>query len=452
MKKLIAIALIVLLAASSVFAGGASESTSSSADNGKIKVRIWTVDRHDANFWTEKVDEYNATNTDNIEVSYEIYADNFQQAVDLAFQTGEAPDIMKYAQYFDKYVLDGRFVDLLPYLSDEEKALTESVWYNGYNLIDGKLYFIPLENSCMRLFYNKTIFERLGLKVPETLEEMKEAALTITNELSGEGIYGFACNLKGANSGIMRSLEPQVELGEGVYKGYDFGKGVYDFTAYIPYLEAWKEMIANGFPGCESLDIDPLRSQFAAGKIGMYMSYTASEPGVYENQFPFVEGQEWGCTYMPVVDGEIKGAEYYTGTPAFLINAASKNVDASVKAYKAIFLDKENLKEHFEQGYGISNFQEILDTATMNEVYASNPALLKTEHDVIYPKTPDELYPQDFILEGLDMYNTFSAMIFGQMDIEKGIADLNKRYNVMIEKLIEQGLYERIINLDYARK
>ncbi len=451
MKKVILISLMVFLAISGVFAGGAGESSSAAADNGKIKIRIWTVDRHDANFWTEKVAAYNATNTDNIEVSYEIYADNYQQAVDLAFQTGEAPDVMKYAQYFDKYVLDGRYVDLLPYLSEEDKALTESTWYNGYNLIDGKLYFIPLENSCMRLFYNKTIFDRLGLKVPETLAEMEDAAVTITNELSKEGIYGFACNLKNANSGIMRSLEPQVQLGTGIYKGYDFGKGVYDFSVYIPYLEAWKEMVMNGFPGCESLDIDPLRSQFAAGKIGMYMSYTASEPGVYENQFPFAEGQEWGCTYMPVVDGQENGAEYYTGTPAFLVNASSKNVDAAVKAYRAIFLNKDNLREHFEQGYGISNFPEILETATLSETYAANPALLKTEKDVIYPKTPDELYPQDFILEGLDMFNTFSAMIFGQIDIEKGIADLNKRYNDMNEKLISQGVYERIINPDYAR-
>lgn len=44
-------------------------------------------------------------------------------------------------------------------------------------------------------------------------------------------------------------------------------------------------------PGVESLDIDPLRAQFAEGKIGMYMSYS-SEPGVYKNQFlPRLTGQ-----------------------------------------------------------------------------------------------------------------------------------------------------------------
>ena len=38
-------------------------------------------------------------------------------------------------------------------------------------------------------------------------------------------------------------------------------------------------------PGVESLDIDPLRAQFAAGKIGMYFNHSG-EPAVYQSQFP----------------------------------------------------------------------------------------------------------------------------------------------------------------------
>ena len=450
MKKITAILLIVLaLIPSLAFAGGSKEAAKEEA-SGKTVIRLWTNDRHDATFWTEKVDEYNATNTDNIELRYEIYTDNLLQAVDMAFQTGEAPDIMKYDMYFDKYILDNRYVDLMPYLTDEQKELTKDVWYEGQNLIDGKLYFIPTGNTCLRLFYNKTIFERLGLEVPTTLDEMVEAALTITEELSGEGIYGFACNLKSASNGLKRSLEPEVERGTGLRLGYDFGTGTYDFTPYIPYLEAWAAMIQNGFPGSESLDIDPLRSQFAAGKIGMYMSYTHAEPGVYVNQFPMAEGQEWGCTYLPI-EGDAHYGQYFTGTPGFLFNKDSKNFDAAWKAYTAVFLNVDNLREHFEQGFGISSIPAVIESAAMGEDYVNNPALLKADDDIMYPKTPEEAYAQDFIVEGLDMYNTFGAIIAGQLDAEKGIADLTKRYNEVNERLISQGVYERIINPDFAR-
>ena len=452
MKKIICAMLVALaLVPSIAFANGASESDSA-ASSGKTVVRLWTNDRHDAAFWTEKVEEYNATNTDNIQLEYEIYTDNLLQAVDMAFQTGEAPDIMKFDEYFFKYIYDGRMVDIMPYLTDEQKELTESVWYDGYNLIDGKLYFIPTGNTCHRLFYNKTIFDRLGLEVPQTLEEMVNAAVTITKELSGEGIYGFACNLKSASNGLKRSFEPEVERGTGIRLGYDFGTGTYDFTPYIPYLEAWRTMIQEGgFPGSESLDIDPLRSQFAAGKIAMYMSYTHAEPGVYVNQFPMAEGQEWGCAYLPIADGSELYGQYFNGTPGFLFNKDSKNFDAAWKAYTSIFLNEDNLREHFEQGLGISSIPVVLETANMGADYVNNPALLKADDDVMYPRTPEEMYAQDFIVEGLDMYNTFGAIIFGQLDLEEGIADLTARYNAVNERLIAEGVYERIVDPAFAR-
>lgn len=451
MKKIISALLIVLaIVPSVVFAGGASETEAADA-SGKTVIRLWTNDRHDAAFWQEKVDAYNASNIDNIQLSYEIYTDNLQQAVDMAFQTGEAPDIVKYTEFFDKYILDGRFADILPLMTEEQKAMTQDAWYDGKNYIDGKLYFIPENNTCLRLFYNKTIFDRLGLKVPETLDEMVEAAVTITNELKGEGIYGFACNLKNPATGLNRSFEPEVERGTGLRLGYDFGTGTYDFTPYIPYLEAWKTMIQNGFPGCESLDIDPLRSQFAAGKIGMYMSYTHAEPGVYESQFPMAEGQEWGCTYLPIEEGAAACGQYFEAALCFLFNNESENLDAAWKAYSAIFLNEDNLREHFEGGYGISNLPVVLESSEMSAQYEANPALLKTDEDVMWPKTPEQAYPQDFIVEGLDMYNTFGAIIAGQIDVESGVADLTERYNAVNERLISQGIYERIINPDFSR-
>lgn len=74
-----------------------SAESASDAENGeKTVVTVWTKDRHDAEFMQSKVDEYNATNTDNIEVKYEIYSDNYVQAVDMVFQNGDAPDMFVF--------------------------------------------------------------------------------------------------------------------------------------------------------------------------------------------------------------------------------------------------------------------------------------------------------------------------------------------------------------------
>lgn len=78
-------------------------------DNGKKVITIWTKTRHDLNYVQEKIDEYNKTNTENVVVEYEVYTDNYEQAIDLAIQSGELPDILSLNdQVYNKYVGQGQ--------------------------------------------------------------------------------------------------------------------------------------------------------------------------------------------------------------------------------------------------------------------------------------------------------------------------------------------------------
>ena len=173
------------------------------ADDEKTVITIWSKDRHDADYVQKKIDEYNETNTNNIEVNYQLYTDNYAQAVDMAVQSGEMPDILVYQdQMFDKYLGEGQWADLYEFMDDDMKDYFKDVIYKGYNELNGKLYFIPTTGTTCRLFYNKEIFERVGIEnPPKTLEELVDDAKLITSKLSGEGIYGFAENMKSASSG-----------------------------------------------------------------------------------------------------------------------------------------------------------------------------------------------------------------------------------------------------------
>ncbi|MDF2596695.1 MAG: extracellular solute-binding protein family 1, partial [Clostridia bacterium] len=149
----------------------------------KTIVTVWTKDRHDAQFQQAKIDEYNKTNTDNIEVVYEIYSDNYVQAVDMVFQNGDAPDMFVFQeQMFTNYVNAGKYADITPFMDEEFKATFGSAMVNGMNVIDGKTYYVPTAATTCRLFYNKDIFAKAGIeKAPETLEEMVEDAKLITS-------------------------------------------------------------------------------------------------------------------------------------------------------------------------------------------------------------------------------------------------------------------------------
>ena len=186
----------------------AADKKDDAASGEKTVIRIWSKDRHDATYVQQKVDEYNANNTDNVQVEYQLYTDNYVQAIDMAIQSDELPDILvQQDQMFDKYLAAGQWANLYDFMDDDMKEYFKDVIIPGYNELDGKLYFIPTTGTTCRLFYNKEIFERVGIEQPpETLEEMVEDAKLITSQLSGEGIYGFAENMKSAASGLQRSM------------------------------------------------------------------------------------------------------------------------------------------------------------------------------------------------------------------------------------------------------
>ncbi|WP_333649523.1 ABC transporter substrate-binding protein [Lacrimispora sp.] len=420
----------------------AGETTAAQSGGEKTVINIWSKDRHDATYVQEKVDAYNAANTDNIQVNYQLYTDNYVQAIDMAVQSGELPDLLvQQDQMFDKYVNEGQWANLYDFMDDEMKEYFKGVYFSGYNELDGKLYFIPTNGTTCRLFYNKEIFERAGIaEPPKTLEEVVEYSKLITSQLSSEGIYGFAENMKSASSGLQRSLMIGLERETGLVRGYDFTKGEYDFTPWTDSLKLWKELLSeeSAFPGCESLDIDPLRTQFAAGKIGMYMSYSHAEPGVYQNQFP-MDSDKWDCVPIPTVAGKTAGKQYFTGTGGYVLNAKSPNVEKAFKVYKDIFANEDYLIGYYEGGFGVSILPSVLEKAKPSEDFQNKEWLLITDIDSLLPKPPHTAFASGMVVEGEDMYKTCESVYYGNADIEATLKDLTERYNKAYEEAVKNG-------------
>lgn len=445
-------------AASSATADTSSEAattTTTTADNnnGETKViTVWTKDRADSEYMTAAVDEYNKTNTHGYLVEYQIYSDNYPSAVNLAFQNGEAPDIMVYQNdMFQSWVNAGKYADLTPFMDDEFKQTFGDNFYEGINEIDGKIYYVPTACTVTRLFYNTEIFDRVGIKEPpKTLDEMVEDAKLITSQLSGEGIYGFAANMKSPGSALSRSFDMMAQMSCAIDKGYDFTAGKYDFTKLADLIEVWQELMSPecAFPGCESLDIDPLRTQFADGKIGMYISFTHAEPGVYAKQFP-MDSSKWAVADIPTLTGTQVGAETFQAMNGYCLNAESKNLEDAWTVYRELFADVDLLAGYYSAGLGISLVPSAIEKATPAECYSANPKLLIQDTDAIWPKTPQERNVDAVVVEGENMYNVFAGLILNNADeaeIASSLQDLTDRYNAAMEQGIADGLGSEVVN------
>ncbi|PJN49682.1 hypothetical protein PAEAM_52930 [Paenibacillus sp. GM1FR] len=409
--------------------------TSGESAGGKTKIIYWTPDRHDADFMKSKIDEFNQTNKDNIEVEMTVMGDNYPQAVDIAFASKQAPDVLQVND-FQTYYQKGYLAPIDGYMSDEMKAVFKDSLIENKNTIDGKIYSLPNTGQVWRLVYNKDIFKKAGIESPpKTLAEMVADAKKITEVGKSEGIYGFASPFK-SSSGFWRAANTIAGASNNVgIDGYNYKTGQFDFGMYKDIAMALRQMNQDGsmLPGVESLDIDPLRAQFAQGKIGMYINHSG-EPGVYKDQFPTKEN--WAAAPVPTNDGTIKGASQVIGGSYIGINADSANKEAAWKFMEYVY-STDLQSEYYEKGYGISLIPAVLSSDKKPSIPGIEGFLPK-RYDAIFPANPSVMTESS--LEGTKWSEAFSIFVFTGGDLDAVIKDLDTRYNAALEKTKAAGL------------
>ncbi|MFM9328178.1 ABC transporter substrate-binding protein [Paenibacillus mesotrionivorans] len=446
MKKAAFTAMSVVLAAGLTACGGGSDNGSGStgasaapsagagatkAPSGeKVKLTYWTGDRHDTDYIKEVIQKFNTTNKDNIEVEMVVRSEDFDQALDLAFTSAQAPDIFRTKENtIQMHYKKGYMAPLDGYLTPELKSKFPAM--DELNSFDGKMYSLPNYGTTMRLVYNVDLFEKAGIKnPPTTLKEMVEDAKKITAVGKASGAYGIAFNLKSPNSALGRSARLIAELsGYGGF-GYDFKTGRFDFNGWKDIINSFKQMKDDGsmLPGVESLDIDPLRAQFAEGKIGMYMSFS-SEPGVYKNQFP--AKIRWAAAPAPTVTGEVKGASGFLGGQWLAISKDSKHKDEAWK-FLSYMYQNEVLQTYHEKGFGISMVPEVAAKAKAPDI-GGIEGFLPNKSDGVWPISPT------VNVQGIKYYDAFFKYMLEGGDLNKMVDDLNKRYNDALDKAVAAG-------------
>lgn len=447
MKKIvISLPVIIMLVSTIINIYESNNIGNIKVDDEKVIITIWTKDRHDAQFQQQKIDEYNKNNQDNIQVEYKMFGENYVQAITHAFENGKAPDLMVYtADIFYPYVKQGKFADLSPYIDDEFRDVFGDVMVENLNVYNGKCYFIPTTISQSKLFYNKSIFERVGIKrPPTTVEELIRDAKYITTQLSKEGIYGFAANFNNAQSALTRTLMKQARMSTGIQNGFNFSKGKYSFKEYQELITDWRQLMSRecSYPNSDQLDIDPLRQLFAQGKIGMYISYLNAEISIYDTQFKM--NDEWGYVDLPTVNGKKIMPQNCALNNGYLFNAESEHLDEAWKVYRAIFSNVDNLTQYYMENLGTSIIKTVVLNAQAQGYPLKDELFSIKEYEKIWPVAPHEMHPEVVVVEGMDMYETFKMLIFEDESIPLTLGNLTIRYNEAYQQAIKEGFIQPI--------
>lgn len=146
---------------------GAASSGGSSSD--ALSFLVWGGTAEEAGFRgaIKRFEERNpGAKIDLIVAPYDNYV-----KLNTLLAAGLAPDLVRVQyQMLGRYSAAGALVDLSEYLEPGYgDAFTPALWQAvSY---EGKPYAVPQHTDTMAVFYNKDIFGKLGIEVPQTLEE-----------------------------------------------------------------------------------------------------------------------------------------------------------------------------------------------------------------------------------------------------------------------------------------
>ncbi|WP_085506224.1 ABC transporter substrate-binding protein [Thalassobacillus devorans] len=191
----------------------------------------------------------------------------YNTILNTALQSGEGPDIMQLRPYAAGAELaDAGYLEPIEDLEGLDTFPDSSLMAAQGS--DGTQYGVPLNMSTTQMFYNKKIFDELGLEEPQTYEEFIELNETFKSE-------GYTPLAMGTKEGWLMSLMHGI-VGPAHYGANEFVEqienGETDFVSdeYVASIEAM-EQLKDYFPdNSEGLGMEDIRTLFFTEQAAMF--------------------------------------------------------------------------------------------------------------------------------------------------------------------------------------
>jgi len=310
---------------------------------GSTKVTWWgeAPDAAQTDWLTKNfLNQFNSTHTDAY-IDY-VFQQDLDRVLRTAVQAGAAPDILSTPGpgFVLEYVNAGFTLAMDNYAALygwKDKLLP---WAYETGMLQGKLYSLPLTFESMIVFYNKTLFEKKGWKIPTNRAEME----AICEAAKADNIYPLAygnADWKPATEHLIGMFYDAVAGPDNVYKAL-IGEKKWTDPEFIEAMTVMNDWFQKGY---FSGSIDNYHAfgwtddwpNLATGKGAMMMCGTwgfTGAPGAFTDS-----GQEWDWFIMPSLKEGVKPVFALAIGQTLSINVKSANPDKAAEVLDYVFND-----------------------------------------------------------------------------------------------------------------
>ncbi|MEW2623543.1 sugar ABC transporter substrate-binding protein [Streptomyces sp. NPDC048106] len=261
---------------------------------------------------------------------------NYDQQTAAALLTDSGPDVFEVNGPSLDQIQGGQVEDLTALLDGVEDDFNPAVL--APKTYQGKVYGIPQTIDMQMLYYRKSMLRGAGLRAPETLDELVDAA----KELTGKKVKGLFLG----NDGGAGVLGGTPLYAAGLRLVTEDGKVGFDDPAAARTLGKLRQLYTDkslllGAPADWS---DP--SAFLQGLTAMQWSGLWALPQVKKEL-----GDDFGVLPFPR-DGSAGKPAVPVGAYGAAVSARSKHKEAAKEYVKWLWVERTDYQEDFALGYG----------------------------------------------------------------------------------------------------
>ncbi|MCS0652549.1 extracellular solute-binding protein [Cytobacillus firmus] len=343
--SLILIAVLILSAALTACSGNTDTASSENGSKKTIKfMHLWPAgsSKQQNQIVTDIIEQYEAEHED-VKIEVEVLEnEQYKNKIKVLSSSNELPDVgfTWAAGYMTPFVKGNLFAELDDVLNDGLKDSFVSGTTEAYAL-DGKTYGLPLELNIAPIYYNKEIFEKYNLDVPQTYSEFENAVKT----LADNGVAPIALGNKDRWTGSLWYMYLADRFGgaEVLNKAID-RSGSFEDPALISAAEEIQNLVkVNAFnKGYNGLSNDEGKAEFLNGNAAMYLMGTWELPNFTTNEeIPQDFRDSVGFFKFPTVEGGKGNIDSWVGGPGVgLFVAENSKVKDESKEFVKFFVEK----------------------------------------------------------------------------------------------------------------
>nr|WP_072536675.1 ABC transporter substrate-binding protein [Anaerococcus mediterraneensis] len=291
-------------------------------------------------------------------------------------------------QVFDlgtRYMIDSGLIKPIQDFVDKENYDTSQLEENllAYYTVDGKLNSMPFNSSTPLLYYNKDMFDKAGVEVPKSLEEMKETGKKlmdagVTEMPISMSVYGWWVEQFMSKQGLDIFDNENGRKSNPTKTVFDENGGVTNV------LKAWKDLKDMGIaPNVGKQGGDP---EFKAGTSAMTFASTASLAQILSE---VGDRFEVGTAYFPGVKASDKNGVSIGGASLYALDSGDEEkMKGTWDFIKFLVSVDSQTYWNANTGYFPVN-KGVVDTDAFKELIKKSPQF-ETAIDQLHDSTPED--------------------------------------------------------------